>query len=206
GAELGIPDQFLHRHPFPGPGLAIRCLCSPEEHPLERRPEGWLIPIRSVGVQGDSRSYRSVLALETFPPGDEATALVNRIVDINRVVALAGSKSPISQLRVTRGFLSEERLARLRCCDQIVRRRTEQTGFDKQVWQLPVVLLPLGTTEAPDSIVLRPIDSVDGMTAQVARMPDDLIASITAELLTVAGIAAVFFDLTHKPPGTIEWE
>src|SRR5439155_18707918 len=75
GAELGINSEFLHRHPFPGPGLAIRCLCSAEERDLERRPEGWLIPVRSVGVQGDSRSYRSILALESFPPGDEATAL-----------------------------------------------------------------------------------------------------------------------------------
>jgi len=206
GAELGIPAKFLHRHPFPGPGLAIRCLCSSDENPLERRPEGWLLPIRSVGVQGDSRSYRSVLALETFPPGDEATALVNRIGDINRVVALAGSKTPLSELRVTRGYLSEERLARLRFCDHIVRRRTEDSGFDQQVWQLPVVLIPLGSTAAPDSIVLRPIDSVDGMTAQVVRMPDDLLQSITAELLNVPGISAVFFDLTHKPPGTIEWE
>jgi GMP synthase (glutamine-hydrolysing) len=44
------------------------------------------------------------------------------------------------------------------------------------------------------------------MTAQAVRMPDDLLGSVAAELLTVAGVSAVFFDLTHKPPGTIEWE
>lgn len=203
GGELGIPGEFLHRHPFPGPGLAIRCLCSEHEQPLERRPEGWLIPVRSVGVQGDSRSYRSIMALETFPPGDEATALVNRIGDINRVVALVGSHAPLADLRVTRGFLSAERLDRLRRCDAIVRRLTHESGFDQQVWQLPVVLIPLGS---PDSVVLRPIDSVDGMTAQAVRMPDDLLAKIKTELLEVSGVSAVFFDLTHKPPGTIEWE
>ena len=203
GAELGIPGEFLHRHPFPGPGLAIRCLCSDHEQELERRPEGWLIPVRSVGVQGDSRSYRSILALESFPPGDEATALVNRIGDINRVVALVGSHAPLANLRVTRGFLTAERLDRLRRCDAIVRRLTYESGFDQQVWQLPVVLIPLGS---PDSVVLRPIDSVDGMTAQVVRMPADLLDKIKTELLEVPGISAVFFDLTHKPPGTIEWE
>ncbi len=176
GAELGIADEFLHRHPFPGPGLAIRCLCSPRELPLERRSEGWLIPVRSVGVQGDSRSYRAVLALETLPPGDEATALVNRIPEINRVVALIGSRAPLRELRVTKGFLSPQRLALLRRCDAIVRRLTHATGFDAQVWQLPVVLAPVGTREHPDAVVLRPIDSVDGMTAQVVRMPADLLA------------------------------
>ncbi len=206
GAELGIPDEFLRRHPFPGPGLAIRCLCSPSEHPLERRSEGWLIPVRSVGVQGDSRSYRAVLALETLPPGDEATALVNRISDINRIVALAGSRAPLGELRVTKGFLSAPRLALLRRCDAIVRKFTYETGFDAQVWQLPVILLPVGTTEHPDAVVLRPIDSVDGMTAQVVRMPADLLAAIRDELLQTPGVGAVFFDLTHKPPGTIEWE
>jgi GMP synthase (glutamine-hydrolysing) len=205
GAELGIRDEFLHRHPFPGPALAIRCLCSAEEHPVERRDDGWLLPVRSVGVQGDSRSYRSVLALETFPPGDEATGIVNRMADsINRVVALVGWNAPIE--RATRGFLSPERLGRLRRCDTIVRRLTHETGFDARVWQLPVVLIPVGTAAAPDSVVLRPIDSVDGMTAEVVRMPADLLASIRAELLGVPGVCAVFFDLTHKPPGTIEWE
>ena len=206
GAELGISGEFLHRHPFPGPGLAIRCLCSAGEQPLERRVEGWLVPVRSVGVQGDSRSYRSILALESFPPGDEATGLVNRIGDINRVVALVASHATFKDLNVTRGFLSPERLARLRHCDAIVRRLTNETGFDTLVWQLPVVLIPLGTAAEPDSIVLRPIDSVDGMTAQVVRMPAELLDALSTELLAVPGLSAVFFDLTHKPPGTIEWE
>ena len=206
GEELGISREFLHRHPFPGPGLAIRCLCSASERALPRRAEGWLVPVRSVGVQGDSRSYRSILALESFPAGDEATALVNRIGDINRVVALVGSRVPIGEMRVTRGFLSGERLDRLRRCDAIVRRRTHESGFDAQVWQLPVVLIPVGMSDATDSVVLRPIDSVDGMTAEVVRMPSDLLSAISAELMAVEGISAVFFDLTHKPPGTIEWE
>jgi GMP synthase (glutamine-hydrolysing) len=79
-------------------------------------------------------------------------------------------------------------------------------GCDARLWQLPVVLIPVGTPEAPDSVVLRPIDSVDGMTAEVVRMPADLLDAICREVLSVPGVCAVFFDLTHKPPGTIEWE
>jgi GMP synthase (glutamine-hydrolysing) len=68
------------------------------------------------------------------------------------------------------------------------------------------VLMPLGTAERPDSVVLRPIHSVDGMTAQSVPMPGPLLEGMTRELLDIPGIAAVLYDLTHKPPGTIEWE
>ena len=68
------------------------------------------------------------------------------------------------------------------------------------------ILIPLGTDDAPDSIVLRPVESVDGMTARSAAMPQPLLQQITGELLALEGIAGVFYDLTHKPPGTIEWE
>jgi GMP synthase (glutamine-hydrolysing) len=206
GAELGIPYEFLHRHPFPGPGLAIRCLCSETEAPVQRLDAGWLLPIRSVGVKGDSRSYHSVLALESLPSDELATELVNRTMEINRVVGLVKGRATVSALRSTVGSLTPERLGRLRQADAIVRRLSEETGFESQVWQFPVVLIPLGTADAPDSIVLRPIHSVDGMTARVVRMPDDLLQRIAGELLGVQGVCAVFYDLTHKPPGTIEWE
>ena len=74
------------------------------------------------------------------------------------------------------------------------------------VLESPVVLLPLGTSHKPDSLVLRPINSVDGMTASVVRMPKDLLDRLVKELQSVQGIAGIFYDLTNKPPGTIEWE
>jgi GMP synthase (glutamine-hydrolysing) len=69
-----------------------------------------------------------------------------------------------------------------------------------------VILIPLGTDDAHDSIVLRPVHSVDGMTAQSVVMPADLLRCICTEVMRVDGIAGVFYDLTHKPPGPIEWE
>jgi GMP synthase (glutamine-hydrolysing) len=64
----------------------------------------------------------------------------------------------------------------------------------------------VGTSGAPDSVVLRPVDSVDGMTAESAAMPSELLSRMAGELLSLPGVCAVFYDLTHKPPATIEWE
>jgi GMP synthase (glutamine-hydrolysing) len=206
GAELDIPGEFLDRHPFPGPGLAIRCLCSETDAPVERMEPGWLLPLRSVGVKGDARSYHAVLALENLPSDEIAAELVNRSVEINRVVGLVSSRAPIAAMHATKGTLTRERLARLRQADAVVRKISNGSGFDREVWQFPVVLIPLGTGATPDSVVLRPIHSVDGMTAQVVRMPAALLQRMAEELLAVEGVGAVFYDLTHKPPGTIEWE
>jgi GMP synthase (glutamine-hydrolysing) len=206
GEELGIPPEFLHRHPFPGPGLAIRCLCSESSAPVTRRDPGWLLPIRSVGVKGDSRSYHSVLSLNNVPEDDIATELVNAMSDINRVVGLVHAHASLAGMQSCPATLTHERLNRLRRADAIVRRLSAEAGFDARVWQFPVVLIPIGTETARDSVVLRPIHSVDGMTAQVVRMREDLLQRMASELLAVDGICGVFYDLTHKPPGTIEWE
>ncbi|HBY63454.1 MAG TPA: glutamine-hydrolyzing GMP synthase [Solibacterales bacterium] len=202
GAELGVPREFLDRHPFPGPGLAIRCLCSETEGPAEPGVFGAVLPLRSVGVQGDSRSYRKVLVMSGTRDVARATALVNAVGEINRVVSLCAGELGA----VRKAAMCATRLERLRCVDAIVRRIAQESGFDARVWQFPVVLIPVGSEERPDSVVLRPIQSTDGMTAEVVLMPDGLLAQVCHELLAVEGIAAVFYDLTHKPPGTIEWE
>ncbi len=207
GRELGLAPELLDRHPFPGPGLAIRCLCSDIERKPDPIQDGWIIPIRSVGVQGDSRTYRPVLALDTPPASDEAAAaIINRRQDVNRIVGVSRTCAPLSMLSVTRCSITMQRLDRLRHADAIVRKLSLEFGFDQRVWQFPVVLIPLGTNERPDSIVLRPIESVDGMTARAVRLPDDLLEKMTDELIQLEGVAGVFYDLTNKPPATIEWE
>jgi len=211
GRELGISEDVLERHPFPGPGLAIRCLCAERDEPVSKTPDGYMLPVRSVGVQGDERSYAPVLAFDRFPTNDavlqsEATELINRVRGVNRVVALVASRIPLGEMRVCPSTLSPERLARLRSADAIVRRLSHESGFDKRVWQFPVVLIPVGASVQPDSVVLRPIQSVDGMTAQSVAMEEALLRSMAQALLEVEGVCAVFYDLTHKPPATIEWE
>lgn len=207
GRQLGLAGDVLDRHPFPGPGLAIRCLCSNEAASFRRAAEGWIAPVHSVGVQGDSRSYRPVLVVESFPSTpDEAADLVNRIAEINRVVALAASHQPLARMSVLPASLSDERLARLRRADAVVRTLSLESGFDAHIWQFPVVLIPAGVPQRPDSIVLRPVDSVDGMTAAAVVMDHGLLNRMTEKILAIPGICAVFYDLSNKPPATIEWE
>jgi GMP synthase (glutamine-hydrolysing) A subunit len=238
GRQLGIGAELLDRHPFPGPGLAIRCLCSEpfasqsEAAPV-RTADGWILPVRSVGVQGDARTYRAALALEDFPESEEEAArLVNGIPQINRVVVAVWTAAPLGELRAIPATLTAERLARLRRADAIVRRISVESGFDAKIWQFPVVLIPLGLPSSSslgdpsgsksassasgqfdasargqsDSVVLRPIQSVDGMTANAVWMPKTLLAEMVEELRAMGDIAGVFYDLTHKPPATIEWE
>jgi GMP synthase (glutamine-hydrolysing) len=211
GQHLGLPPEWLNRHPFPGPGLAIRCLCSDVEEPLTRIPEGWVMPIRSVGVQGDSRSYAPVLVIDAFPAEsarlqEEATALVNRTAQVNRVIALVTSREPLERQRVFSSSLTHGRVALLRRADAIVREMCEESGFEQKVWQFPVIVIPAGSGECRDSVVLRPIQSVDGMTADSVTMPDALLRRMADRLMGISDLAAVYYDLTHKPPGTIEWE
>ncbi len=82
---------------------------------------------------------------------------------------------PLADMQVLQSELHTVRLDRLRQADSIVRRMCQDSGFEKQVWQFPVILIPAGTPDLPDSVVLRPIHSVDGMTAQSVTMPEDLL-------------------------------
>ncbi len=205
GRELGMASEILDRHPFPGPGLAIRCLCAESGAPIEATAEGWIVPVHSVGVQGDSRSYAPVLCIAGIDH-EQAVEFINRISGVNRVIACVRSMAAVGEMHVSASGLTAERLARLRLADAIVRRLSHDSRFDKRIWQFPVVLIPLGVEGAPDSVVLRPVDSVDGMTAQSVVMPQELLEAISAEVLAVPGVCGVFYDLTHKPPATIEWE
>jgi len=205
GREISLSGELLDRHPFPGPGLAIRCLCSAVDAPLCPTPDGFILPVRSVGVQGDSRTYAPVLVIDALDHA-RATELINAIGGVNRVIAPVETRVPVAAMQVRASCLTAERLERLRRADGIVRRLSHQAAYDHEVWQFPVILIPLGSAEAPDSVVLRPVDSVDGMTAQSVLMKAELRQRMAAELLQVPGVAGVFYDLTHKPPGTIEWE
>ncbi len=211
GRELGLPNAFLDRHPFPGPGLAIRCLCANEDAPLLHNNSGYILPIKTVGVQGDSRTYAHILVLDRFPSvshrlQEAATEIVNAESSVNRVVARVAGNAPLEQTHVFASAITPERLQRLRTADALVRRMSVEHGFEQQVWQFPVVLIPVGTATSRDSVVLRPIDSTDGMTAQSVAMPDALLNQMASELLRIDGISTVYYDLTHKPPATIEWE
>jgi len=138
GAELGIPDNLLNRHPFPGPGLGIRIL----------------------------------------------------------------------------GEITEEKVMLLQNADAVFTTHLKQTGNYNKVWQAGAILLPVKSVGVMGdertyeyTIALRAVTSVDGMTADWAHLPYEFLADVSNEIINqVKGINRVVYDISSKPPATIEWE
>lgn len=227
GALLGLPDALVWRHPFPGPGLAVRLLCAPAEDWPENKDElegdiqefllsknskliAKILPVKSVGVQGDFRTYRHPVALIGETDWAElralSPALTNRFHALNRVLHLISPDS-IEQISVTPSLLTEDRLKVLQAADKKAMDWLIEIGAARKVWQMPTVLVPLSVNSSgKESIVLRPIESEEAMTAHFSELPMDQIKTLSADLLGDSSLSAIFYDLTNKPPGTIEWE
>ncbi|RKD15016.1 glutamine-hydrolyzing GMP synthase [Pelobium manganitolerans] len=138
GKALGLPENILHRHPFPGPGLAIRIL----------------------------------------------------------------------------GDVTPEKVAILQNADHIYIKNLEESGWYDKVWQAGTIYLPIqsvgvmGDERTYENVVaLRAVSSVDGMTADWSHLPYELLAKISNEIINnVKGVNRVVYDISSKPPATIEWE
>ena len=224
GTQLGLPETLVWRHPFPGPGLAVRCLCSAGQAPSEDLQalqdlavgaagscglEVRVLPIKSVGVQGDFRTY----AHPALVSGDAdweileqvSTRLTNSVRGINRVVYLLAPE-PLPPQRIKRAFLTRSRLDLLREADSLAMEALSRAGLMKDVSQMPSVLLPLTSDGHQETLVLRPVYTPDFMTARFAELPREFLDGLAQKIVGLDGIEAVLFDITHKPPGTVEWE
>lgn len=233
GTALGLPASLVWRQPFPGPGLAIRVLCATEPHLSEQDDQLveqlskystshihlTLLPCRTVGVQGDSRSYAHLVALSSDEEANFhelrqlAKDLPKRVHGINRVIYVFGKAIKDRHVRsVTPTLLREPALAQLRHADAIVHQILSKAGLLRKLSQVPVILFPVNFgEEGKRSICIRPFISNDFVTG-VPAMPGhhfplevlkEMVARIQSE---VEGIARVCYDLTAKPPATTEWE
>jgi len=268
---LGLPIELTRRHPFPGPGLAIRILCTNQpymekdfaetqvlcrlvvnfhdmvakEHALLNRIESstseeerkklerisskqkfiaTLLPIRTVGVQGDGRTYSHSVAISCENDPDwEDLAYFARVIpkvcrNINRVCYAFGGhvENPVTD--VTPTYLTTLVISTLREVDYRANQVLNMSGEISKISQMPIVLIPIHfdrsnierTTSFQRSVVIRPFITQDFMTGVPAIPGKDIsvevITKMVSEILTVHGISRVLYDLTPKPPGTTEWE
>jgi len=112
------------------------------------------------------------------------------------------------------GEITRPRLDLLRAADRIVADEIRRAGWYERLWQSFAVLLPvqsvgvMGDTRTYEyTIAIRAVESLDGMTADWARLPHDLLAAISSRIVNeVRGINRVVYDISSKPPSTIEWE
>lgn len=235
GEQLGLPHHLVWRHPFPGPGLGVRILCAEKPSPLPKKEEAEIsvaskmyvfkvLPIRSVGVQGDNRTYRHPLAIFLQKPFSDlrsihglATAIPNTHRQINRVLVCV-SHQKVPEFIFTKTLITRDLADTLREADHIVQREMREEGLEDKIWQFPVVLIPIGIEKEGGrpagrsakregrSIVLRPVESQEAMTANAFHLSEKFLIRVTKKLLEIEGIDMVFYDVTNKPPATIEWE
>ncbi len=238
GKELELPYELVWRHPFPGPGLGVRVLCNNTEndHTADEITEingrifsvinnedkylGKILPIKSVGVQGDFRTYRNPCVIYSKDLNKEnsildydelekiSTDLTNKVPEINRVVLCLTNSSETLEKRpslLLDKTMTVDRIDLLKEADNIAMNALIENKLMDEIWQMPTVLIPISFGNG-ESIVLRPVLSKEAMTASFARIEKDILLKMATDIKNIPGIDEVFFDLTHKPPGTIEWE
>jgi GMP synthase (glutamine-hydrolysing) len=216
---------MIWRHPFPGPGLGVRLLCSngiedregfgeiePRVNELAGRYaiEALVLPIRSVGVKADLRAYEHPLMLGGRLEWDRMLEVVGTILKqvpgLNRCIWNLGPTMPAAARPVAAG-MTRQRLDLLREADTIVMEGLRRHGLYDAIWQCPTVLVPLELDGAGlELVIVRPIHSERAMTATPASLPDALVAELRQAILALPGISGLALDVTSKPPGTIEWE
>ena len=226
GRALGLEPASIDRHPFPGPGLGIRVAAAleiPSEFD-EKAMKGDIdqelsgsgltglpLPVRSVGVKADLRSYEHPVLLVGENPGWEkrtatATALAKSVPGINRCLFELSGVRP-QTVKLVPATVTRERLDLLRELDHIAMSALDRHGLMGKIWQFPTVLVPISVDgRGKELVVLRPIHSERAMTARPAWLGEACAAEMTKALMAFDPVSAVAIDVTTKPPATIEWE
>lgn len=248
GKKLGLSDDLVMRHPFPGPGLSINVLCNDGKSWSEKDDDELaaakkelneikldmfcehctadlkrsVLPVRSVGVQGDFRTYRFP-ALLTFAdegngfyhfPGkrekiEECSSTITNVAKyINRtcIKLYQNPKIKDEDLKLQEGYCDKNRLDQLREVDNIVLTELHKAGWYNQIFQHLTIDLPYASSADRASFVLRPVCSEDVMTARFAMLPKELMDTIVKQIAALPFVDALYFDATNKPPATFGWE
>ena len=247
GKKLGLEDELVMRHPFPGPGLSINVLCSDgtfsdkdkdEFKKAEKEiasavidsfcPECTaglkrsVLPVRSVGVQGDFRTYRFPAVLEFKSEGDgffhipgarekveeASSGITNSAKFLNRTLVKLYQKPSVkdSDLKIMEAYCTKERLDLLREVDAIVLDELHKSGWYSKIFQHLTIMLPYASSKESASFVLRPVCSEDVMTARFAWFDEELFKTIVRRIAALPFVDALYFDATNKPPATFGWE
>ncbi|MCH2207897.1 MAG: glutamine-hydrolyzing GMP synthase [Lentisphaerales bacterium] len=224
GELLGLPHKLVWRHPFPGPGLGVRVLCSGDEvsedySDVEAKINGLIaehnltarvLPVKSVGVQGDARTYAHPCLITGDADWETlaavSTNITNRFQEVNRVVYQISDEDWSGKITLTKAFLTKDRLDLLREADHVVTEYLYDEKLYEDIWQMPVALLPVSLHAGNESLVLRPIDSTEAMTANFSRLPMEKVKKMAQLVQDKVHFDGIFYDVTNKPPGTIEWE
>ena len=207
GLELGLPSQLIWRQPFPGPGLAVRILCAteafttPQDEEIVRALRDYstdritvsLLACRTVGVQGDSRSYAGLVGLSSTASaaasGDcpnwhslfhLAKEIPKRVHGVNRVIYVFGAPLTEGHYRsITRTLLTPESITQLQQADEVVNRILLQYNLIKPLSQVPVILFPVDFSQPGEdntgkrSICIRTFITNDFMTGVPALPAKD---------------------------------
>jgi GMP synthase (glutamine-hydrolysing) len=225
GEKLGMAHDLIWRHPFPGPGLGVRLLCStgaesrdgfdalePQVAALAGRHglAATVLPIKSVGVKADLRSYEHPVLLSGAAPWEQlleaAGSLFKGVAGINRCIWNLGARAP-RRVRPLAATVTRERLDLLREADHLVMEGLRRHGIYGDIWQCPTAMVPLEVDGAGrELVIVRPIHSERAMTATPAQLPPPLVDELRAQILALPGVSGLALDVTTKPPGTIEWE
>lgn len=247
GKKLGLEDELVMRHPFPGPGLSINVLCSngtmtdndKEEFKKAQEEiskvqlemfcekcsenlEKYILPVKSVGVQGDFRTYRfpSVISFAKMENGfyhlpkkwekleAASSQITNSASFINRTIIRLWQNPSVKDeaLKLQEGYCTKDRLDQTRDADDIVLTALHKSGWYNKIFQHLTINLPYASSKERCSFVLRPLCSEDVMTARFAQLPQNLLMDIVQEISKLPYVDAIFFDLTNKPPATFGWE
>lgn len=247
GKKLGLEDELVMRHPFPGPGLSINVLCSngtmtdndKEEFKKAQEEiskvqlgmfcekcsenlEKYILPVKSVGVQGDFRTYRfpSVISFAKTENGfyhlpkkwekleAASSQITNSASFINRTIIRLWQNPSVKDeaLKLQEGYCTKDRLDQTRDADDIVLTALHKSGWYNKIFQHLTINLPYASSKEKCSFVLRPLCSEDVMTARFAQLPQNLLMDIVQEISKLPYVDAIFFDLTNKPPATFGWE